>query len=470
MPQSLEPLSKMPAVSAESEQHIPSVGLSPNIGASNAPLEPSRQPISADDNSAAKMQDQSGQMQYQAGAQRKNSIHKSEAIRRGLSFGPLNKTPGRRNSATGILKAKSKSPSSRLSRIAMSASDEIAATTGEGRIKKDRYFKEGDCEGAGDSSDEEQQTWSSGDEASSSGRARGRRRDSHSSQKSETSLAAGSEEGQPAIMVTTPVTEGEKSTSKRFIVHPNTNYDQPASREVSPTSSEDEELDAIRRAQRLAINSSQPDVSVAHRIIQTLVRGDFAQMQQEAEDGTRRVRTYLVATDLSDEAAFALEWTIGTVMRDGDTLFAVYAVDEEVGTGKAGDSLPVGEGAKAMQETAAVMEKMTAATQKGSLMSLPSPLSKAALKSGSRKSSAATSTDSRALSMAQQERLHALQKLSETCIGFLRKTQLQVRVVIEVIHCKSPKYMLTEAVSLPSCPQRSFLVPKFTHTIADRWS
>lgn len=172
-------------------------------------------------------------------------------------------------------------------------------------------------------------------------------------------------------------------------------------------------------------------------------------MQREAEEGTRRLRTYLVATDLSGEAAYALEWTIGTVLRDGDTLLAVYAVDEEVGTGKTGNSLPIGDGAKAMQDTTAVMEKMTVASQKGIL-------SKANLRPGSRpgsrKSSAAASTDSRSRSNADQERAHAIETLSETCIRFLRKTKLQVRVAIEVIHCKSPKYMVTEAVR---CSPRS---------------
>ena len=158
-----------------------------------------------------------------------------------------------------------------------------------------------------------------------------------------------------------------------------------------------------------------------------------------------------MATDLSGEAAYALEWTIGTVLRDGDTLLAVYAVDEEVGTGKTGDSLPIGDGAKAMQDTTAVMEKMTVAYQKGPLI-----LSKATLRPGSRKSSAAASTDSRSRSNADQERAHAIETLSETCIRFLRKTKLQVRVAIEVIHCKSPKYMVTEAVRRSSRSSNDF--------------
>lgn len=72
-------------------------------------------------------------------------------------------------------------------------------------------------------------------------------------------------------------------------------------------------------------------------------QGEFAKMQHEAEEGTRRVRKYLVATDLSDEAAYALEWTIGTILRDGDTLLALYALDEESkgGVAVAGEAVVV---------------------------------------------------------------------------------------------------------------------------------
>ena len=372
---------------------------------------------------------------------RKSSIEPHEAIRRGLSFGPLRKNGGRHNSTTGILKTSSKSPSSRLSQRALSSSSDVLSA-GEGRLKKDYYTDDTDREAALESSEDDAQAWSSGDDASGSAKARGRKRDVKDSERTtpQDPLAT-SDSQRPAVIVTGP--EGEKpvSTSKRFIVRPNTNYDRSVSRHPSPSTSDSEELNDIRRAQKLNINSSPIDSSIPHRVIQTIIRGDFAQMQREAEEGTRRLRTYLVATDLSSEAAYALEWTIGTVLRDGDTLLAVYAVDEEVGTGKTGDSLPIGEGGKAMQDTTAVMEKMTVASQKAPLM-----LSKAALLPGSRKSSAAASTDSRSRSNAEHERAHAIEMLSETCLRFLRKTKLQVRVAIEVIHCKSPKYMVTEAV------------------------
>lgn len=375
---------------------------------------------------------------------RKMSIEPHEAIRRGLSFGPLRKDVGRHNSTTGILQTSSKSPSSRLSQSqrSLSSSSDILSSAGVGRLKNDYSVDDSDREVAINSSDDDPQAWSSGDEASGSAKARGRKRDIKDSERTTSrSPLAASDTEQPAVTVTAPEGENPISTSKRFIVRPNTNYDRNVSRGPSPGTSDSEELNDIRRAQKLNINSSPIDSSIPHRVIQTIVRGDFAQMQKEAEEGIRRLRTYLVATDLSGEAAYALEWTIGTVLRDGDTLLAVYAVDEEVGTGRTGDSLPIGEGGKAIQDTAAVMEKMTVASQKGPLI-----LSKASLLPGSRKSSAAASTDSRSRSNAEQERTHAIETLSETCLRLLRKTKLQVRVAIEVIHCKSPKYMVTEAV------------------------
>lgn len=378
---------------------------------------------------------------------RKRGIGPAEAIKRGLEFGPLQKSMGRHNSTTGILE--SRSPSSRFSRRALSASDKIGNNVQKGRLQKDYNPKDADEEGAIKDSEDDVRPWSSADEDSPSGQPRGRTREKREpggDGLTPTSPLATEAETQPEVTLTPPP-EGGQPSAKRFVihkVHPNTNYDQTVSRGLSPTTSESEEQNDIRRAQKLNVNCSAIDSSVPNRVIQTFIRGDFAQMHREAEEGLRRLRTYLVATDLSNEAAYALEWTIGTILRDGDTLLAVYAVDEEIGTGKTSDSLPIGEGGKAMQETTAVMDQMTAtASQKGSLMSL----SKAARLPGSRKSSAARSTDSRAKTKAQHERLHAIETLSETCLRFLRKTKLQVRLAIEVIHCKSPKHMVTEAVS-----------------------
>ncbi|KAG6379335.1 hypothetical protein JVT61DRAFT_11795 [Boletus reticuloceps] len=47
------------------------------------------------------------------------------------------------------------------------------------------------------------------------------------------------------------------------------------------------------------------------------------------ESSGRRKRRYLVASDLSDESRYAVEWGIGTVLRDGDELLIVTVVENE---------------------------------------------------------------------------------------------------------------------------------------------
>jgi nucleotide-binding universal stress UspA family protein len=47
---------------------------------------------------------------------------------------------------------------------------------------------------------------------------------------------------------------------------------------------------------------------------------------------------------------------------------------------------------------------------------------------------------------AEQERYRAVQDITERLSRLLRKTKLQVKVVIEVIHCKSPKHLITEVI------------------------
>ena len=250
---------------------------------------------------------------------------------------------------------------------------------------------------------------------------------------------------------------GEKIAVKKTGVHPNTNYNAQISGTASPATSDTEEVSDIRRAQKLMITRSDIDTSITNRAIRTIIRGDFSEMQKESETGKRRLRTYLVATDLSSEAAYALEWTIGTVLRDGDTLQAVYAVDEEVGTGKTGDvetppAHSVGHGAAELQAQA-VMNKLTEDTKKHHNAKFPSPL---AGNSADGRGSRTGSQDTRHLSKHEQERLHAIQDISATCVKFLRKTKLQVRITVEVIHCKTPKHMLTEAVK---CTE---IIAKFT--------
>lgn len=203
------------------------------------------------------------------------------------------------------------------------------------------------------------------------------------------------------------------------------------------------DISDIKRAQKLAVNMT-PIVSTPEtgRCVRTIFRGDFAKMQQEAQDDQRRVRKYLVATDLSDEAAHALEWTIGTVLRDGDTLLAIYCVDEETGTG---------ETSAAQDQTILVQAATIAATTNkpqptnvpGTTHIGPSPLRSSSVGPAG---STTASPMGREKSRAEQERNRAVDDITNRVSKLLRKTRLQVRVVIEVIHCKSPKHLITEVI------------------------
>jgi len=164
-------------------------------------------------------------------------------------------------------------------------------------------------------------------------------------------------------------------------------------------------------------------------------------MQQEAHDHQRRVRKYLVATDLSDEAVHALEWTIGTVLRDGDTLLAIYCVDEEVGISNdaSGDDLQMKEQAVAV----AASTKPSNSTPILHAAPAPSPLGHGF---GLDTPSTSSSPAGRGIGKSEQERYRAVQDISARVSKLLRKTKLQVKVVIEVIHCKSPKHLITEVI------------------------
>ncbi|KFY10086.1 hypothetical protein V492_05207 [Pseudogymnoascus sp. VKM F-4246] len=252
---------------------------------------------------------------------------------------------------------------------------------------------------------------------------------------------------EPEITITGP--SGDRLKGAKPGVHPTNAFDQEAGSGLNTPHDSDteQEISDIRRAQRLAINltpiTSTPETQ---RSVRTLFRGDFIQMQKEAEEHQRRVRKYLVATDLSEEAAHALEWTVGTVLRDGDTLLAIYCVDEETGivadTGIGSADTAIIE--KQAASIASATHAIPAATNSTfSAMSshshIPSPL-------GTPRTGVSASPMSRDRPRAEQERHRAVENITERVSKLLRKTKLQVRVVIEVIHCKSPKHLICEVI------------------------
>jgi len=54
--------------------------------------------------------------------------------------------------------------------------------------------------------------------------------------------------------------------------------------------------------------------------------------------------------------------------------------------------------------------------------------------------------DARKVSKKEMERLRAIEDITQTFLKLVRKTSLQVRCMIEVIHCKSPKHLILGAV------------------------
>jgi hypothetical protein len=65
--------------------------------------------------------------------------------------------------------------------------------------------------------------------------------------------------------------------------------------------------------QDLKLTVSRP-IYQKNRCTITIEHGDWLEVAKKAE----RTRFYLVACDLSDESKYAIEWTIGTVLRQGD--------------------------------------------------------------------------------------------------------------------------------------------------------
>lgn len=213
-------------------------------------------------------------------------------------------------------------------------------------------------------------------------------------------------------------------------------------------SDEEADLDDIKKAQKLAFSMTNViSTPEAHRSIRIINRGAYAKLAAQNDD---RQRKYLVATDLSDESTHALEWAIGTVLRDGDTLIAIYCVDEE--TGIANDDGAVPDDTKAMKEQAAAINSVASSKTTSGHMS---DLRKGSVfpswreSTGTPGSSPAPSPRGER-SRAELERHRAVGEITNRVLRLLRKTQLQVRVVVEVLHCKNPKHLITEVIDLVS--------------------
>ena len=256
---------------------------------------------------------------------------------------------------------------------------------------------------------------------------------------------------EPSISVTTP--SGEKISQPSEGVHPQSNFD--ARRMSTSTIGSEGDEDDIARAKKLGLHISPLDSSVADRHVRMVIRGDWITYHKEAQAGNRNQRTYLACSDLSTEATYALEWTVGTILRDGDTLLAIYAIEDETAESKSPDPSQNKqteaererlhqEGAQAGKDANDAMTQLTRQTtnqEDGKVTSKFTPATEM--------QSATGSVDGRKVGKKEMERLKAIDAITETFLKFVRKTTLQVRCMIEVIHCKSPKHLILGAVSHP---------------------
>ncbi|EXJ55104.1 hypothetical protein A1O7_08029 [Cladophialophora yegresii CBS 114405] len=246
---------------------------------------------------------------------------------------------------------------------------------------------------------------------------------------------------EPSISITSP--SGEKLNDGKG----GTSTPARRSSVASATDDEDDEAAAIRKAKSLGLNESQLDTTVAGRHVQMVLRGNWAQFHQEAEDGKRATRLYLLCSDLSVEASYAMEWVVGTMMRDGDTLLAIYAMEDEnaAKTTEAEREVLTAEGNKAGKDASDVMATLTRQTTQGGGTSIG--LGKEARYIPAVEAESLTgSVDARKVSRKEMDRLKAVEALKNDFLKLVRKTTLQVRCMIEVIHCKSPKHLILGAI------------------------
>lgn len=236
-----------------------------------------------------------------------------------------------------------------------------------------------------------------------------------------------------------------KLSETRGPVVPRSNF-RSSSPALSAIGNDDDEL---KRAKAMEVRVSELDEKVKDRTVKLILRGDWAGCQdhENEEQGSRHEpRFYLICSDLSHEASYALEWTVGTLLKDGDTLLILNAHEDENASKHKDVEEPSvevrEESAKAAEETNKTLAVLTRQTtnQEGRL------LTKSGLATGGHQRSA--SAQARPRTKKDEEREKAIDKLEADFMKYIRKTALQVRCMFEVIQCRSPRHLVLNAVSL----------------------
>jgi len=111
---------------------------------------------------------------------------------------------------------------------------------------------------------------------------------------------------------------------------------------------------------------------------------------------SRRVRSFLVASDLSDEAKYAVEWAIGTVLRDGDSAIFVTVIETDTKLDTP-DMYPEGSTHKATTKN-------------------------------------------------QQDRLERVEILAKQAAALLVRTRLNLNITCQAIHAKNARHMIVDMI------------------------
>lgn len=199
------------------------------------------------------------------------------------------------------------------------------------------------------------------------------------------------------------------------------------------------------------MKTSPVDETIKDRSVKMIIRGEWESFQDIDDEETEfrhEPRLYLVCSDLSSEASHALEWTVGTLLKDGDTLLIISAIEDENAPKHKPDEEPSAEikmeSVKAARQAGATMETLTRQTTNTEGTKQEFLNTKiASLKDANARSLSRGSPGSR----KGKDRVQAIEKLEQDFMKFVRKTTLQVRTMIEVLHCRSSRHLMLNAVS-----------------------
>ena len=173
-----------------------------------------------------------------------------------------------------------------------------------------------------------------------------------------------------------PPSLAEYAAYKRRVIHPTTAFDNE---DDMAYFSDEEEIIEARRATNLPIDIAPiQNMKATKRMVRVLTRGEAAE-----KNPTSNPKTFVLGTDLSPESTHAMEWTIGTVLRDHNVLYIVSSFEDD-GNAEA--------------------------------------------------------------NRQEDDRMDAMEQLTLAVEKLLKRTRLQVFVIIEVIHTKTPKNVLMSVI------------------------